>query len=440
MSQFLRFGWIIAGIALGIFPTISLSQSEFVDPPPAVAQLSDVTNKDWAFQALRSIASRYGCRIEHSEQTYRGEQSLTRNEFATGLSTCLEQINLQITEPTHSAIPAGDLAILNRLQTDFATELSTLQNRVTQLEPRTADLEARSFSPTTQLRGEVIFAGAGVAGGNRKVDGSNEPLDRNLVFSSRVRLDLRTSFNGQDRLRVRLQARSVPELEDATGTPMANLGFDGDSNQQLELDRLDYETQIGDRAAAVVSLEGGGLGDYISTVNSRFSGSDDGAVSLFARENPIRRQGSVPGIGLTYDLSDRLRVEVGYVASKANQPDVGIAQSSYAAVAQVTIEPTDFARFSLTYIRSFNGLDTGTGSTLAGDPFNDNSDAIVANSYGAEAAINLSRKMTLGGRVGWIQAIAQDLVGNPQANLFTWAALLSVKDLGGDGNLLGFVV
>ncbi|MDM9382260.1 iron uptake porin [Chlorogloeopsis sp. ULAP01] len=405
---------------------------------PSVAQLSDLTPDDWAVQALQSLANRYGCIFGYPNGTYSGDRSVNRYQFAAALSTCLARLNQQIAQSTIDTIHSDDLATVQRLQSDFATELATIQQKVDNLEARTANLTAQQFSTTTRFNGEAIFALAGV-GGNRKADGSGESIERNIVFSERVRLELRTSFSGSDRLRMRLQARNIPELEDATGTQMANLGFDGNTGNSIEVDRLDYETKIGDRALVVISVVGGGLGDYVTTVNPLFSGSADGAVSLFARENPIRRQGSVPGIGLAYELTDNILLELGYIAAQATDPEVGIAQSPYAAVAQVTVEPTDFSRFSLTYVRSFNGLDTGTSSELAGDPFDDDSDAIIANSFGAEASVNVSPNFTIGGRVGYIQAIAKDLSDNPQADIFTWAVLLGFPDLAGEGNLLGIV-
>jgi hypothetical protein len=56
---------------------------------------------------------------------------------------------------------------------------------------------------------------------------------------------------------------------------------------------------------------------------------------------------------------------------------------------------------------------------LSSDPFNDEADAIVANSFGAEAAWQLSPVITLGGRVGFIDAKAEDLRANPNAFIFT---------------------
>ena len=404
-----------------------------------VDHLSDVKPDDWAAQALQSLTERYQCLEGYPDSTYQGDRTLTRYEFAAALFACLERLNQQIADATLDLADTDDLATLQRLQTDFAPELIDLQPEVARLETRTDALEAQQFSPTTTLNGEAIFALAGV-GGDRKADGSGESVEETVIGGYRLRLELETSFSGDDRLRMRLQSRDIAELEEATGTPMANLGFDGSTDGNFELDRLDYATEIGDRTEMVLSLEGGGLGDYVSTVNPLFSDSESGAISAFARENPIRRQGSVPGIGIAYELTDNLELEAGYIARGLLDPEVGFAQSPYSAIAQVTFEPTDTARLSVTYVRSFNSLDTGTGSRLASDPFEGESDAIMANSLGAEVSFDVSPALTIGGRVGFMQATAKDLDGNPQADIFTWAVLLGLPDLGGEGNLLGVVV
>jgi len=431
--------WVM--VALYWFPGIDHSQTipwaEYSQNQisPSVAQLSDIHHDDWAFQALQSLANKYECIIGYPDGSYKGDRPLSRYEFAAALSPCIVRLNEHFTRDNMNS---DDWATLQRLQQDFATELATINHQVDDLEARTATLTAQRFFPTTKFEGEVIFALAGV-GGKSRVDDRDKSIDNNIVLGERVRLELNTSFNGSDRLRMRLQSRDIPEFEDATGTQMANLGFDGTTEGNIELDRLDYETHIGERASVILSLVGGGLGDYASTVNPLFSGSGDGAISLFARENPIRRQGSVPGIGLTYELTDDILLELGYIARGATDPEVGITQGPYAAIAQATIEPTDFAQLSFTYVRSFNGMDTGTSSALASDHFEDDSDAIIANSFGAEASVNVSPNFTIGGRVGYIQAIAKDLKDDPQADLFTWAVLLGWKDLAGEGNLLGVV-
>jgi hypothetical protein len=412
-------------------------------PITPVSHLADVRSDDWNFHALQSFSERYDCLSGYSNDRFAGEQFageplLTRYEFAAALSACIDTINAKITTLSEELNSDSFLA-LQRLQSDFTAELATLQEQVDVLEAQTTTLEAQSFSTTTQLEGEVILGLTGVTG-NRRADESDEPSARSITGGNRVRLEMTTSFTGSDQLRMRLQARDILELETATGTPMANLGFDGSNENNIELDRLDYEFEIGDRAFAVVSLVGGGLGDYVSTVNPLFSGSSDGSISTFGRENPIRRQGGTPGIGLTYELSEAVNFEMGYVASQATDPEVGIARSPYGAIGQLTVEPTDTTRFSLTYLRSFNSLDTGTGSFLSADPFEDESDAITANSLGAEVSFEVGESAVLGGRIGLIQATAEDLADNPQADIFTWAVLAGLQDLGGEGNLAGLIV
>jgi hypothetical protein len=129
----------------------------------SVSQLSDVQLSDWAFQALQSLVERYGVIAGYPDSTFRGDRAMTRYEFAAGLNAALERINEQIA--TGNPITQTDLATLQKLQTDFATELVTLRGRVDRLEVQTAQLESNQFSTTTKLEGTVIFALSDAFGG-----------------------------------------------------------------------------------------------------------------------------------------------------------------------------------------------------------------------------------------------------------------------------------
>ncbi|HBY76531.1 MAG TPA: hypothetical protein DEG47_05870, partial [Cyanobacteria bacterium UBA11148] len=61
-----------------------------------VSQLRDVQPGDWAYQALRSLIERYGIIAGYPNGTFRGNQSITRYEFAAALFNVLEQIYLLI--------------------------------------------------------------------------------------------------------------------------------------------------------------------------------------------------------------------------------------------------------------------------------------------------------------------------------------------------------
>ncbi|MDM9585070.1 iron uptake porin [Nostoc sp. GT001] len=65
---------------------------------------------------------------------------------------------------------------------------------------------------------------------------------------------------------------------------------------------------------------------------------------------------------------------------------------------------------------------------------------MTANSFGAEAAWQINQSITLGGRVGFIHAKAEDLTATPNAFISTWALLLSIEDIGQEDSFAGFVV
>ncbi|MFS8119318.1 MAG: iron uptake porin, partial [Microcoleus sp.] len=218
-------------------------QSGAMSQVTSVSQLSDVRPTDWAFQALQSLVERYGCIAGYPDGTYRGNRALTRYEFAAGVNACLDQVTKLISSSTGTFVTKDDLAILQRLQEEFAAELATLRGRVDGLEARTAELEANQFSTTTKLAGEAIFLASDTFG-----DGIGLHDDKTATnLGYRVRLNFLTSFTGRDLLRTRLQANNVANYgaSTATGTNMARLAFDGGSDSNFSLDELYYRFPLG---------------------------------------------------------------------------------------------------------------------------------------------------------------------------------------------------
>lgn len=409
--------------------------SQSLSQIPYVFQLADINSSDWQFQALQSLAQRYGLDTEN----FSGNRSLTRYKFAASLSATLTSIEQAIATNGKAFVSREDLATLQRLQTEFATELASFQKqRVDVLESQVARLEAQQFSTTTTLSGQVIFA-ASAAAGDEQANDSDEEVDDNLILSDRVQLNFNTSFTGEDRLYIRLQARNTPGFEDATGTDMARLGFQGDNDNEFEISRLEYRFPVGDQANVYIATSGGEFDNFTNLI-SPFSSSSTGAVSRFGRYNPIYRQGFGAEVGLNYDLSDAVSLNLGYVADAADDPDDGIGASPYSALAQLTLEPIDDLELGLTYIRSYNNIDTGTGSELANEPFDDESDHIWANSYGLTASWRVSSDFILGGWLGLTHATAADLPGDSNADIFNYAVTLAFPDLGKEGSLGGIVI
>jgi len=203
----------------------------------SVSQLSDVKPTDWAFTALQSLVERYGCIAGYPDRTFRGKQATSRYEFAAGLNACLDKINEIISAGLADKVSKEDLATLQKLQEEFAAELATLRGRVDALDAKVAKLEAQQFSTTTKLSGEAIMSVQGASGN------SGTPNSTNVFVSSRVRLDLNTSFTGSDLLKTRLEVgngtTNIPGTFGA-GTPTQSTGNPNSSNIGFQTYGQDY--------------------------------------------------------------------------------------------------------------------------------------------------------------------------------------------------------
>jgi hypothetical protein len=220
---------------------------------------------------------------------------------------------------------------------------------------------------------------------------------------------------------------------------MARLSFQNDEGNAVILDELFYRRRLGKRLNVNIAVVGGSLNKFAETFNPFAESSGEGVISRFAQRNPIYRQGGGAGLGLSYNFSDAVTLSAGYLADDADQRRDGLFGGAHAAIAQLAFDFGKTAGFGLNYIRSYNSLDTSTGSDLSNDPFRNRSNNITADSFGFQGAIGISRRLALSGWVGLTRAQAKDLPNNPTANIVNWAAMLSFPDLGKDGNLGGIV-
>jgi hypothetical protein len=134
-------------------------------------------------------------------------------------------------------------------------------------------------------------------------------------------------------------------------------------------------------------------------------------------------------------------LSVGYLSGQANNPDVGIGDGAYGAIAQLTLQPTlDFSA-ALTYVNAYNvSPGTGAGSANADNPFD--GAATSVNAYGLETSYRVSPAFNISGWVGLIDAYAESEPNKgSNATLLTWAVGLAFTDfLGQGGNLLGVII
>ncbi len=414
-----------------------------------VNQLRDVSPTDWAYEALRSLVDRYGCISGFPNQTYRGNQALSRYEFAAGLNSCLNQIERLIA--SQGSVGQEDLDTINRLAQEFEAELATVGGRVDELESRTAVLEDNQFSTTTKLKGEVIFAIADTFG---DIGGEDDPTE--TTFSDRVRLNFETSFTGKDRLRTRLQAGNVPQFdEDDTGVGIdsARLGFDADTGNDFEIDDLFYQTRLyDDKIEFYAGVSGLGLNNVFDVHNPVLASSGTGALSRFSRRNPILfrgTDGSGAGASVKF-LDDKITVTGLYLAedgeSASPESGEGIFNGSFSTGAQISFEPIDSLSVGVAYVRSFQNegdvdLTGDTGSDLAENPFailNDDGDLedandVTADQVGLSASYDIGKfNLGLNGAVSF----ADERNTSNSATLYTVSGSVSYLDLIKEGSAL----
>ncbi|MBD2692728.1 iron uptake porin [Anabaena catenula] len=421
----------------------------------SVSQFSDVQPTDWAFQALQSLVERYGCIAGYPNGTYRGNRALTRYEFAAGLNACLDRVNELIATASADIINKQDLATLQRLQEEFSAELATLRGRVDALEARTSELEANQFSTTTKLKGEAIFAVEQAFGDKRADNGAD--LDANTTFSNRVRLSLESSFMGTDKLQIRLNSGNIVQNNGTTGTRMTRLAFAEDTGNSVEIDKVNYAFNFGEKIRVKVDATGAELYENTDVFNPDFRSSGSGSISRYGRFSPIYRQGS-GGAGLTVEFkpSSAFSLSAAYLApsgelSNGNDfgPNIptdknGIFDGNSTIFGQLAFKPNKAFNVGLTYARTyqrggsvdlFGSTGSSTGTVNARRPFGN--DATTSDNYGLQAAFSPSSKLTLGGWVGY--TTAQSEIDNQDADLFYWAANVAVKDFGREGNTLGLM-
>ncbi len=427
----------------------SLDTPASLDQVTSVSQLSDVQPTDWAFQALQSLVERYGCIAGYPDGTFRGNQALTRYEFAAGLNACLDQILAQV---GGDGLDPGDLDTINRLQDDFSAQLASLRGRVDSLESRIDTVEAQQFSTTTKLAGEVAFTVA---------DSWSDNDETQTVFHDKIRLQLVSSFNGRDKLFTRLTAGNIGDsFAGELGTNEGRFAFDGADDNNVTIDRLHYQFPVGDDLQVTLMASLGGHHFYADTFNPGLEagGGANGALSRFGERNPIFRHNlGGQGVGLRYSATDWLELSAGYLARGGfdSSPGAGLFNGNNSYLGQAVITPSDRFKFGLTYIhnhdvesgsRRFNFGGTGTGlanlspTALTGAGFSATAanGEVISDSFGLQFLWSASPRFRLAGWAGYTQADLND--DEVDADILNYALTLSFPDLFAPGNMGALIV
>ncbi|MGF1478769.1 MAG: iron uptake porin [Cyanophyceae cyanobacterium] len=307
---------------------------------PSVHQLTDVQPDDWAYEALTSLIERYQVVIGYPNNTYQGTRPLTRYEFAAALEAVLNRVLelIRAENDSQNQVLQEDLSTLERLRRDFSLELAVIRGRIDGVEARTADLEVTQFSTTTKLLGQALFAlnGGGFEGeelldATGAVIASDAP-QATLIY--RVALDLDTSFQGSDLLKIRLDQGSDGFDDNAAGVLEPDFGSVLDYStkppqEDLGVSRLYYTfsplTDLAVTVGPVLSPT-----DYIDRSQYTSLSFQDFSTQAFAYNYLLF---PVPGLGAGAALDwnpnrGSFTLRSVYTALAGNDPDVDSAAVS----------------------------------------------------------------------------------------------------------------
>ncbi len=427
----------------------SEESEEAMSQVTSVSQLKDVQPTDWAFQALQSLVERYGCIAGYPDGNYRGNRSLTRYEFAAGLNACLNRVNELIATATENAVSREDLTRLQKLQEEFATELTALRGRVDNLEAKSAEVGANRFSATTKLLGISIIGVQG-RGNNRgdiaPRDGRKDTQDAgtNTNVITLNQLYLTTQFDPQSYLVTGLLAANG-----GTAPRLSNdviLGYEFSTNNNLILSDLRYQRLITKNFAVMVGSNNVNMSTAFRGPN-RVENAATGPLSLFAQRNPILDVGFAGQAGIAFDwqFAKRASIQALYNSFNAGNPNKrsGLFDGNTTTAVQLLVTPTDAVDVGLYYLNNYSS--DGCLLTFVGDdcltavnPTSNKREPLQTNAVGATVNWQLSPKVTLGAWGGYTKSNIPGRSGNVETT--NWMVYFNFPDLFRKGNLGGIYV
>ena len=415
----------------------------------SVDQLSDVSPTDWAYEALRSLVERYGCIVGYPDSTFRGNRALSRYEFAAGLNACMEQMERLLA--ASEAVIREDIEKLQRLAKEFEAELAALGVRVDNLEGRVAFLEDHQFSTTTKLNGEVVLAFGSVLTGER--DGGTRDIDTVATLGDRVRLELETSFTGEDLLFTRLATGNIVGYGEEAGTAQADLAFDQDEDNDLAVEVLNYNFPVTENITLWVEAVGGAFDDFTNTLSVLDGDGGSGALSVFGTRNFVYYEGEGTGAAIE-GTTGQFGWSFGYLATDGSDPSdgAGLFNGAYGLLGQVGYYPNDNFGIAFAYGHGYNTSaisgNSGTFSSVS-SIFEDVGEDLdlVHNTYALTTSWRVNEKVILGAWGGYsnvrtLNAFSDgvDTVSRGDSDFFYWAATLALPDLFKEGNTGGLII
>ena len=416
----------------------------------SVSQLSDVRPTDWAFTALQSLVERYGCIAGYPDRTFRGKQATSRYEFAAGLNACLDKINEIISAGLADKVGKEDLATLQKLQEEFASELATLRGRVDALDAKTAKLEAQQFSTTTKLYGQAIFGLQGRLGNTAKIAGVTvkDPAT-SVTFGQQVQLSLVTQFSDRSLLLTGLQAGNLNTGADpltslyALNNGYTLLGYEGNNTANtFVLSDLTYRFLPTNSLAILVGALGVNAVNVFRGPNRVDESAGSGPISAFAQRNPIIGfNAGQAGLGFDWQINKNFSLQGVYSSgdSATATGDGGLFGGNTSIGVQLAANLFDRLDLAIYYLNSYtnNGrLNNAVGDNIIGSVLP--ASKFSTNAFGSTVSWNAAKNLNFVGWIGFSSSSIKDSTGSVET--FNWMAFSNLLDVFREGDLFGIYV
>jgi hypothetical protein len=391
---------------------------------PNVDSLSDLTPDHWAYKYVKSLNERYNILTGYPDNTFRGNQPFTREEFLAVLAKIFERVELFKQERQE------DLDALRRLAEFYRSALKDLRIRMDGLEERVATLDRQNFSPTTKLGVQVTQTL------------TNGTIAK-MTAMSRLRLNLKSSFTGQDQLLTQLEfgtngndaiALAQSQQGNRLGTNrLGTTGFlaDGGGLQEVgtpsqgRLRKLYYQFPLNNVTVAV----GTALAPSDFVDRNRFA-NDSGTnfASSFFANNPLIVQNEIDrfggaGVAVNWQISEQVAIRGLYSAADANLTGAGLFGDRYQGTLEAELRPTQNFTTKLQYT---NAQINGTDINALG----------INLEWGVAREVALFGRYGLGHYQGFNQRSFQNLDLNPQ----TWMVGATLRNFLITGSKAGIAI
>jgi hypothetical protein len=430
----------------------SISPEEPMAQVTSVSQLKDIQPNDWAFQALQSLVERYGCIAGYPDSSYRGNRALTRYEFAAGVNACLDRVNELITTATNDLVTREDLAILQKLQSEFAPELATLRSRVDNLEAKTAEIEANQFSTTTKLSGLLIVGIQGRTNNRGDVnprDGQKDTDDAgtNINVISLAQLYLTSQITPSSYLFTGLldgNGTTAPRFTNSVSRNDVLLGYEFPTDSLIVSD-LNFHWLVTNKLAVMVGTEGVSMPAAFRGPN-RVESAATGPLSYFSQRNPILNMGyGHGGIAIDWQFAKRASLQAIYTSYQPGNPGKGsgLFDGTTTTGVQLLLTPTNTLDLSLYYVNNY--ASDGCLLTFVGDEClttvnttTGKSAPLQTNAVGATLTWQISPRISAGAWGGYTKSYIPGQSGSVETT--NYMLFLNFPDLLKKGNLGGIYV